>query len=55
MVQAGIVPINWVAVGAELLAHWQSATGEAHAKLMGDHLYFVRNNYAGFLAATGQA
>ncbi|AWN34380.1 isochorismatase family protein [Methylobacterium radiodurans] len=55
MVQAGIVPINWVAVGAELLAHWQSATGEAHAKLMGDHLPFAGNNYAGFLAAKGQA
>lgn len=55
MVQAGIVPINWVAVGAELLTRWQSATGEAHAKLMGDHLSFAGNNYAGFLAATGQA
>jgi hypothetical protein len=49
------VPINWVAVGAELLAHWQSATGEAHAKLMGDHLPFAGNNYAGFLAAKGHA
>jgi hypothetical protein len=55
MVQAGIVPINRVAIGAELLAHWQSATGEAHATLMGDHLPFAGNNHAGFLAAKAQA
>jgi nicotinamidase-related amidase len=54
MVQAGIIPITWVAVGAELLVTWQSATGEAHAKLMGDHLPFSANNTAGFLAAKGQ-
>ncbi len=55
MVQAGVVPITWVAVGAELLGHWQSATGEAHARLMGDHLPFAGNIYASFLAAKGQA
>ncbi len=55
MVQAGIVPINRVAIGAELLAHWQSAAGEAHATLMGDHLPFAGNNQAGFLAAKAQA
>lgn len=55
MVQAGIVPINGVAVGAELLARWQSATGAAHARLTGDHLPFAGNTYAGFLAAKGQA
>ncbi len=54
MVQAGIIPITWVAVGAELLVTWQSATGEAHAKLMGDHLPFSANNMAGFLAAKAQ-
>jgi Isochorismatase family/LysR substrate binding domain len=55
MVQAGIVPINGVAVGAELLARWQSATGAAYARLTGDHLPFAGNTYAGFLAAKGQA
>ncbi|MEY9605793.1 nicotinamidase-related amidase [Bradyrhizobium japonicum] len=54
MVQAGVVPITWVAVGAELLGTWQSATGEAHAKLMGDHLPFSANNMAGYLTAKGQ-
>jgi nicotinamidase-related amidase len=54
MVQAGVVPITWVAVGAELLGTWQSATGEAHAKLMGDHLPFSSNNMAGYLSAKGQ-
>jgi len=51
MVQAGVVPITWVAVGAELLGTWQSTTGEAHAKLMGDHLPFAANNLSGYLAA----
>jgi len=55
MVQAGIVPITWVAVGAELLGSWTSPTGEAHATLMGDHLPFSANNMAGFLAAKGAA
>jgi nicotinamidase-related amidase len=55
MVQAGVTPITWVAVGAELLVTWASATGEAHAtKLMGAHLPFSGNNTAGFLAAKGQ-
>jgi nicotinamidase-related amidase len=55
MVQAGIVPITWVAVGAELLGSWASPVGEAHAKLMGDHLPFSANNMAGYLSAKGAA
>ncbi|MET0640559.1 MAG: isochorismatase family protein [Hyphomicrobium sp.] len=55
MVQAGIVPITWVAVGGELLGSWASPTGEAHAKLMGDHLPFSANNMAGYLSAKGAA
>ncbi len=51
MIQAGIVPITWVAVGAELLGSWASPTGEAHAKLMADHLPFSANNMAGYLSA----
>jgi len=54
MVQAGITPITWVAVGAELLGSWASPTGEAHAKLMGDHLPFSGNNMAGYLSAKAQ-
>ena len=51
MVQAGIVPMTWVGVGAELLVDWRSATGEAHGKLMADCLPFSGNNYVGFHAA----
>lgn len=53
MVQAGVVPITWVGVGAELLGDWRSPMGQAHAKLMGDHLPFSGNNLAGYLAASG--
>ncbi|MCA1500160.1 MULTISPECIES: isochorismatase family protein [unclassified Bradyrhizobium] len=53
IVQAGAIPITWVAVGAELLYSWQAATGEAHAKLMGDFLPFSANNISGFMAAKG--
>ena len=55
MVQVGVVPMTWVGVGAELLGDWRSATGEAHGKLMGDHLPFSGNNMAGYLAAKGLA
>jgi len=54
MVQAGIKPITWVAVGAELLGDWRSETGQEHAQLMGDHLPFSANNMSGYLAAKGQ-
>lgn len=53
MVQAGVTPITWVGVGAELLGDWRSPKGQAHAKLMGDHLPFSGNNLAGYLAASG--
>lgn len=53
MVQAGIVPMTWVGVGAELLGDWRSASGEAHGKLMGEHLPFSGNNLAGYLSAKG--
>ena len=55
MVQAGIVPMTWVGVGAELLVDWRSATGKAHGKLMADFLPFAGNNSVGFLAAKGAA
>ncbi len=53
MVQSGIVPMTWVALGAELLGDWRSATGNAHMKLMADHLPFSGNNYVGYLSAKG--
>jgi nicotinamidase-related amidase len=51
MVQAGVVPMTWVGVGAELLGDWRSATGQAHGKLMADYLPFSGNNFVGFSAA----
>jgi nicotinamidase-related amidase len=51
MVQAGVVPITWVAVGAELVRDWRSETGVAHGKMMGAYLPFSGNNTASFLAA----
>ena len=53
MVEARIVPMTWVSVGAELLGDWRSATGQAHGKLMADYLPFSGNNFVGFLAAKG--
>ena len=51
MVQAGIVPMTWVGVGAELQFDWRSPTGQAHRKVMADYLPFSGNNAVGFLAA----
>lgn len=53
MVQAGIIPMTWVGVGAELLVDWRSATGEAHGRLMADYLPFSGNNVVGYVAAKG--
>lgn len=55
MVQAGITPISWVAVGAELLGDWRSATGQEHGALMADHLPFAGNAFASFYAAQAVA
>jgi len=55
MVQAGVIPMTWVGVGAELLGDWRSPVGEAHGKLMGEHLPFSGNNIAGYLTAKGLA
>jgi len=54
MIQAGIKPITWVAAGAELLGDWRSELSQEHAQLMGDHLPFSANNFAGYLSAKGQ-
>lgn len=53
MVQAGVVPMTWVGVGAELLGDWRSETGQAHGQLMAEHLPFSGYNIAGYTAAKG--
>jgi nicotinamidase-related amidase len=51
MVQAGVVPMTWVAVAAEIQADWRNETGQALAGIMGEHLPFYGNLNASFLAA----
>lgn len=53
MVQAGIKPITWVAVGAELQRDWREPTGQDLAHIMGAHLPFYGNLAASFQAAKG--
>jgi nicotinamidase-related amidase len=55
MAQAGVKPITWVAVGAELQADWRKPTGKALGQIMGEHLPFYGNLYGSFLAAQGKA
>jgi nicotinamidase-related amidase len=55
MARAGATPMTCCGVGAELLRDWRSATGQSHAKLMGDHLPFAGNIYASFAAAKAQS
>lgn len=43
MVQAGVKPITWVAVGAELLNDWRNPQAQEHAQTMGEHLAFYGN------------
>ncbi|HHK4226761.1 TPA: isochorismatase family protein [Pseudomonas aeruginosa] len=54
MAQAGVKPITWVAVGAELLADWRNPLGQEHAKVMSEHLPFYGNLFASFSAAKEQ-
>jgi nicotinamidase-related amidase len=51
MVQAGVVPMTWVAVAAEMQADWRNETGQALAGIMGEHLPFYGNLNASYLAA----
>lgn len=53
MAQAGVVPITWVAVGAELLGDWRSPYAEGHGKVMSEHLPFRANLTASFQSARG--
>ncbi|NSZ61460.1 isochorismatase family protein (plasmid) [Agrobacterium tumefaciens] len=51
MVQAGVQPITWVAVGAEIQADWRKPTGEQLAQVMGENLPFYGNLISSFVAA----
>jgi len=50
MMQAGVVPITWVAVAAELQSDWRNDTGPELAELMGTHLPFYGNVISSFTA-----
>lgn len=51
MVQAGITPITWVAVFAELLGDWRNPDAQLHAETIGAHLPFYGNLMRSFQAA----
>jgi nicotinamidase-related amidase len=50
MVQAGVVPLTWVALGAELQGDWRKETGQGLARMMGEHLPFYGNTIASYMA-----
>ncbi|RLB65242.1 MAG: hydrolase [Deltaproteobacteria bacterium] len=50
MVQAGVKPMTWVAVGAELQADWRNPTEEAFGRVMAEHLPFYGNVIGSFMA-----
>lgn len=51
MVQAGVIPMTWVAVSAELQNDWRNPTGGELAELLRQHLPFYGNVMASFAAA----
>ena len=51
MVQAGVIPMTWVAVAAELQNDWRNSTGEQLAEIMGEHLPFYGNVITSFMTA----
>jgi nicotinamidase-related amidase len=51
MAQAGVKPITWVAVGAELLGDWRTPYAQEHGQLMAEHLPFYGNLVGSFMAA----
>ena len=52
MMQAGVIPITWVAVAAELQKDWRNDTGPELAELMSRHLPFYGNIIASYTAVT---
>jgi hypothetical protein len=54
MVQGGVVPMTWPAVGAELQRDWKRSTGAALAKAMGPSPVLpIRDYIAGHFTVTG--
>lgn len=53
MVQAGVQPITWVAVGAELQSDWRNESAGAFGAIMGEQLPFYGNLIGSFMAAKG--
>ncbi len=51
MIQAGVIPMTWVAVAAELQKDWRNPTGEQLAEIMGEHLPFYGNVITSFMTA----
>ncbi|NYI00174.1 isochorismatase family protein [Cupriavidus plantarum] len=52
MAQAGVVPVTWVAVAAELQADWRNPVSKQMEGVMGAHLPFHANVVATFEAAS---
>ncbi len=55
MAQAGIVPVTWVAVAAELQGDWRNPTGAELARTMGTHLPFYGSLQASYAVAASAA
>ncbi len=49
MAQAGIIPMTWVAVAAELQRDWRNETGAGLGKVMGENLPFYGNTISSFM------
>jgi len=49
-VQAGVKPMTWVAVGAEIQADWRNPTEVEFGRVMGEHLPFYGCLIGSFLA-----
>ena len=52
MIQAGVIPMTWVAVSAELQNDWRNPTGGELAELFRQHLPFYGNVMSSFAAAS---
>jgi hypothetical protein len=52
--QGGVVPVTWLALGAELERDWGRPTGQPLAKAMANHLPFYSYATGGFLAHQGK-
>ncbi|CAB3803040.1 putative hydrolase YcaC [Paraburkholderia ultramafica] len=55
MAQAGVVPMTWVAVGAELQGDWRNPHGQELGAVMGEHLPFYGNLIGSFRATKAGA